>query len=187
MSFLKRIINIPKESPDFNEEDLLKCLKYFVLVNNPFFISRLHEWRQGYKNLLHLKCKDNETKPTQGGNWTLSIYSIAYMFGAHGNQLNNLESQINLWIQVDVCNSSQFYGAGDWARSNLIAFQQHLDALISLAGLIMDRKRGRNTVTTRQGRLGENWMMQARWEPLTEWRDIYANMFLRAHWGYICK
>ena len=96
MSFLKRIINIPKESPDFNEEDLLKCLKYFVLVNNPFFITRLDEWRQGYKNLLHLKCKDNETKPTQGGNLTLSIYSIAYMFGAHGNQLNNLESQINL-------------------------------------------------------------------------------------------
>ena len=46
MSFLKRIINIPKELPDFTDAKLIKCLKYLVLVNDPFLVGRFNEWEE---------------------------------------------------------------------------------------------------------------------------------------------
>ena len=56
MSFLKKIINIPKELPDIIEIDLVKCLEYFVSVNDPFYMSRFKEW------------EDNKTERKQGDN-----------------------------------------------------------------------------------------------------------------------
>ena len=60
MSFLKKIINIPKELPDIIEIDLVKCLEYFVSVNDPFRMSSFKEWedskterKQGDHNLLN--------------------------------------------------------------------------------------------------------------------------------------
>ena len=63
MSFLKKLINIPKELPDFTEDSLLKCLKYFVPVNDPFVISRFpndsneteQKWKQ--QNVKFLDCE----------------------------------------------------------------------------------------------------------------------------------
>ena len=59
MSFLKKVINIPQELPDFTENDLVKLLDYFVSVNDPFRMSRFKEWehnktekKQGDHNLL---------------------------------------------------------------------------------------------------------------------------------------
>ena len=63
MSFLKRIINIPKELPDFTDAKLIKCLKYLVFVNDPFVISRFpndsneteQKWKQ--QNVKFLDCE----------------------------------------------------------------------------------------------------------------------------------